>query len=335
MRILFIINLQRKRVETMAVKALFFGVDDMFNELKPFYDMAIQRGDIEAVGYATIEKDGVKLYTLGGGAESRHFEIVIISSMENYYDRMKMLEKAGVPRNRIINGRVFRMPNLNFPRLLAEGVAYGIFEPKFIPVAPYWPTIEMITPYISYPQVYTIRNSKVLFTLDKYSYISQGATFVGDEGKVSIGSFCCIAAGNIFRLGGNHHYKCITNCSSVGLGFKRQDFELMPTDACMINIGNDVWTGWGCKFKSANPEKPLVIGDGAVIASDSVVVKSVPPYAIVGGNPAKFIKWRFDEKIIEKLLRIKWWDWDIDKIHDNFKYFNRVEKFVKMHDIRG
>ena len=51
----------------MAVKALFFGVDDMFNELKPFYDMAIQRGDIEAVGYATIEKDGVKLYTLGGG----------------------------------------------------------------------------------------------------------------------------------------------------------------------------------------------------------------------------------------------------------------------------
>ena len=70
MRILFIINLQRKRVETMAVKALFFGVDDMFNELKPFYDMAIQRGDIEAVGYATIEKDGVKLYSLGGGRPS-------------------------------------------------------------------------------------------------------------------------------------------------------------------------------------------------------------------------------------------------------------------------
>ncbi|MBQ7199266.1 MAG: antibiotic acetyltransferase, partial [Selenomonadaceae bacterium] len=69
-----------------------------------------------------------------------------------------------------------------------------------------------------------------------------------------------------------------------------------------------------------------------VIASDSVVVKNVPPYAIVGGNPAKFIKYRFDEKIIEALLRIKWWDWDIDKIHDNFKYFNRVEEFVEMHD---
>ena len=85
-------------------------------------------------------------------------------------------------------------------------------------------------------------------------------------------------------------------------------------------------------MKCTNPDKPLIIGDGAVIASDSVVVKNVPPYAIVGGNPAQFIKYRFPPYIIRALLRIKWWDWDINKIHDNFKYFNDIERFVALHD---
>ena len=85
-------------------------------------------------------------------------------------------------------------------------------------------------------------------------------------------------------------------------------------------------------MKCTNPKKTLVIGDGAVIASDSVVVKDVPPYAIVGGNPAKVIKYRFPPHIIKALLRIKWWDWSLDKIHDNFKYFNDVEKFISLHD---
>ena len=85
-------------------------------------------------------------------------------------------------------------------------------------------------------------------------------------------------------------------------------------------------------MKCTNPNKPLVIGDGAVVASDSVVVKNVPPYAIVGGNPAKIIKFRFSEEVIESLLRIKWWDWSLDKIHDNFKYFNDIDKFISLHD---
>jgi virginiamycin A acetyltransferase len=61
------------------------------------------------------------------------------------------------------------------------------------------------------------------------------------------------------------------------------------------------------------------IGDGAIIASKSVVTKEVPPYTIVGGNPAQIIKKRFDDKTVEKLLKIKWWDWDIQKITRNLK----------------
>ena len=101
---------------------------------------------------------------------------------------------------------------------------------------------------------------------------------------------------------------------------------------CKILIGNDVWSGHSCTFKCNNPKKPLIIGDGAVIASESVVVKNVPPYAIVGGNPAKIIKFRFSEDIIEALLRIKWWDWSLEKLRKNFKYFNDVERFTSLHD---
>ena len=64
------------------------------------------------------------------------------------------------------------------------------------------------------------------------------------------------------------------------------------------------------------------IGDGAIIGANSLVTKDVPPYAVVGGNPAKLIKYRFDEETIEKLLELKWWDWDINKIMDNRRLLN-------------
>lgn len=72
-----------------------------------------------------------------------------------------------------------------------------------------------------------------------------------------------------------------------------------------ILIGNDVWIGDGVTILGG-----VRIGDGAVIAAESVITKDVPPYAVVGGNPAKIIKYRFPQEIIEKLLRIAWWNWD-------------------------
>ena len=130
----------------------------------------------------------------------------------------------------------------------------------------------------------------------------------------------------------DHNYKNVSSVGLRGLGWNYPAEFLPPQGTCKILIGNDVWIGRGSIFKCTNPNKPLVIGDGAVIASDSVVVKNVPPYAIVGGNPAKIIKYRFSEDVIESFLRIKWWDWSLDKIHDNFKYFNDIEKFIALHD---
>ena len=237
-----------------------------------------------------------------------------------------MLERAGVPRNKIIDGRVFKVPNLNFPRLLSEGVAYGILEKKGFGA----------NSHTIYPQIYITPDKKTLFKFGLKSYISINALIDGN-GAIEVGNFSSISWNITIELGlnGSHNHNLV---GSFPLGFS--DWKVPENFYGFVGqkkilIGNDVWIGRGSILKCTNPEKPLLIGDGAVIASDSVVVKNVPPYAIVGGNPAQIIKYRFDEKIIESLLRIKWWDWDIDKIHDNFKYFNRVEEFVEMHDIRG
>ena len=79
-------------------------------------------------------------------------------------------------------------------------------------------------------------------------------------------------------------------------------------------IGNDVWIGY-----SATIMPGIRIGDGAIIATKSVVTRDVEAYTVVGGNPAKEIRLRFEASIIQELLGIRWWDWDIEKITRNLK----------------
>lgn len=79
-------------------------------------------------------------------------------------------------------------------------------------------------------------------------------------------------------------------------------------------IGNDVWIGYDAIIMPG-----VKIGDGAIIGTRAVVTKDIPPYTIVGGVPAKPIRKRFDDKTIEKLLSIKWWNWDKEKIKQNIQ----------------
>ncbi len=91
------------------------------------------------------------------------------------------------------------------------------------------------------------------------------------------------------------------------------DVTNLPVKGDII-VGNDVWFGYDSMVKNG-----VTIGDGAIIAAKAVVVKDVPPYAVVGGNPAKVVKLRFDEGTIERLLNIAWWDWDIQTINENLQ----------------
>ena len=251
---------------------------------------------------------------------------MIISSRRNFYSRMKQLESLSVPKGKIIDGRIFRMPNLDFPRLVKEGVAYGFPERTSVSWNDCLP--------LNHSRVYTIKygNNNSTLSLGKKSYIC-GVDIEG-RGTVSVGKFCSIASSIKFRVGLNngHNYNRVSSYEVVEFEWNIPAEFRPPKGTCRINVGNDVWIGRGCTFKGLKPSVPLTIGDGAVIASDSVVVKDVPPYAIVGGNPAQIIKYRFPPHIIEALLRIKWWDWNLDKIYENFKYFNDVEKFVSLHD---
>ena len=134
--------------------------------------------------------------------------------------------------------------------------------------------------------------------------------FIGD--KLIIGKFCMIASGATFIMNGGNH---LTNATSAypfaifgGAWQHAMDDKTYPTKGNTI-IGNDVWIGHDATIMPG-----VTIGDGAIIATKAVVTKDVAPYTIVGGNPAKLIKKRFSDDIISKLLELKWWDWEIEKI---------------------
>lgn len=97
-----------------------------------------------------------------------------------------------------------------------------------------------------------------------------------------------------------------------------------------VEIGNDVWIGSNVSIKSG-----IVIGDGAVIAAGAVVTRDVEPYAIVGGVPAKVIRYRFTAEQIEALLRIKWWDRDQRWFEEFGTCFADVDSFIEKFDDRG
>jgi len=88
-------------------------------------------------------------------------------------------------------------------------------------------------------------------------------------------------------------------------------------------VGNDVWIGLRAAVKDS-----VVVGDGAVVAAGAVVVSDVPPYAIVGGVPAKLIRYRFSPEVIDFLLDLKWWDRNDEWFHENWVKFHDVQKLV-------
>ncbi len=140
--------------------------------------------------------------------------------------------------------------------------------------------------------------------------------FVGD--KLIIGKFCMIASDVKFIMNGANHLTDSLSTypfSIFGNGWeKAMEGKIYPQKG-NINIGNDVWIGYNATIMAG-----VTIGDGAIIATNSTVIKDVAPYSIVGGNPAREIKKRFSDKTIAKLLKIQWWNWDIEKITANLQH---------------
>ena len=100
--------------------------------------------------------------------------------------------------------------------------------------------------------------------------------------------------------------------------------HLYTEDGYSCKIGNDVWIGNNVIIKGG-----VTISDGAVIGMGTIVTKDVPPYAVVAGNPMRILKYRFEEKIIEKLLVMKWWNWELQDIKDKADLFLNVDDLLK------
>lgn len=129
--------------------------------------------------------------------------------------------------------------------------------------------------------------------------------------NIIIGKFCSIATGCNIYAGGNHRTDFYTTYPFGHIN--KQIFPHSgtghPSSKGDIIIGNDVWIGGNVTIMSG-----VTIGDGAVIANNSHVVKNIEPYTIVGGNPARFIRNRFDPDTTQKLLDLQWWNLPHDKI---------------------
>lgn len=147
--------------------------------------------------------------------------------------------------------------------------------------------------------------------------------FIGD--KLKIGKFCAIAKGVKFIMNGaNHRTDTLSSYPFQIFGGlwkdKLKNIAVGAPPKGDTVIGNDVWIGYDAVIMGG-----VKIGDGAIIATKSVVVSDIPAYTIYGGNPAKLIRKRFDDDVIESLLDIKWWDWPYDKITDHLDAIFNVD----------
>ncbi|MBR2207928.1 MAG: CatB-related O-acetyltransferase [Synergistaceae bacterium] len=166
--------------------------------------------------------------------------------------------------------------------------------------------------------------------LDFEKHVTHHYDFIGD--KLIIGKFCQIAAGvNFIMNGANHQMNAVSTFPFyIFEGWEQQVPPLseMPLKGDTI-VGNDVWIGQNAAILPG-----VHIHDGAIIGLNSVVASDVPPYTIVAGNPAREIRKRFDEELINLMLEFRWWDLSIEEINSlipilTCSNLEKVKNFIK------
>lgn len=190
----------------------------------------------------------------------------------------------------------------------------------------YGPGPTIIHPLQGFPQVCFIKNtvSNPNIIIGDYTYYDDPEDsqnfernvlyhypFIGD--KLIIGKFCAIATGVQFIMNGaNHKLSGFSTFPFFVFGNGWEDSAPQPGELPYKGdtvVGNDVWIGYQALIMPG-----VKIGNGAIISSRAVVTSDVPPYSIVGGNPAKVLKQRFTDETILALEKMAWWDWPIEKI---------------------
>ena len=181
-----------------------------------------------------------------------------------------------------------------------------------------------------HPTVAIYRKAKVkLSTIGAYSYVGNDT----DVECADIGKFCSIA--DHCRIGMGGHKLVMLSTSPIFTeavnGTKTQwvDKDVHAVEDKRAILGNDVWVGSHVLINGG-----VTVGNGAVIGAGAVVVKDIPPYAVVGGVPARVIRYRFSEDVIAKLEELQWWDMSEDKLKEHIALFQKenvtVEEVTKL-----
>jgi virginiamycin A acetyltransferase len=177
-----------------------------------------------------------------------------------------------------------------------------------------------------------------LWHADRGTYFDRHVNIISwsDDFKIKLGKYNSVGRDCVFFLHANHRYDWITTSSQLWGPVTPEIADMHmkmghPTCNGDIIIENDVWIGAKSTIMSG-----VKISNGAVVAAGSVVTKDVPPYAIVGGNPAKIIRYRFNDHQIEQLLQISWWDWDEEKIRNEGlnMWSDNLDDFLNNHTVQ-
>lgn len=304
-----------------AIMVAVWGEGSLTVHLWPYFERLEQQGILKVVAIAS-EQQGKVVFTFKGqnATGGGHLNGIFLPAAKDYWPIAEKLVQAGIPRERIWDARVVLAKGMDWKRFLIDRTVLCPMQDKN-------PLFFSDNSMSLYRREY--RSGSKIISLDSKSYI-EGARIEG-SGVILLGKFTSVSWDVLFELGLNngHDYSRIFTYDEVHVDWQ-VEAKKRDVSAMRINIGSDVWVARGCRLK-ASGSRPLSIGDGAVIAADSVVVSDVPPFAIVGGNPARLIKWRFPEEVRRKLAEIRWWDWPMEKLYHHRGELSDPLAFVQKH----
>lgn len=297
----------------MKYKIAIWGIGNDFKIIYPKVELEVQKGNIEIRYYVDSNKNecfsGLKIIN-PEEMIIQEIDYVIVSSQKYYNEICAELKKKGLTDGCIINAAIFLNKDFDFKKYKDNGwINDNLFGNIFSDYT-----------YEDRERQYKRKNLKI--RIGRKSYI--GRSYIVDGGNhgtmtINIGNYSSIAWDCKFDMGLNldHDYNKVMN---YGMSHLSEEMMVKIENECNIDIGHDVWIGYDVVLK-AN----CSVGDGAVIAAHSVVVGDVPPFTIVGGNPARVIKKRFPDEIIKEITNIGWWYWPVKKL---LSYKNVLENPV-------